>query len=182
MGLSVGTKYRYTNHFTSEKTGKTVEPGDWCTVRGLDGQGDPDMVSVVFDNGLKLTVPVAMLQTEAQYAAAEGHLEVVRCLHEVMPDTLWAENKDGETPADLAEQHGHQAVVDYLSKPWTPLMHAAADRRAADVERLLHRGADPTVSVTHEGRTDTALTLASTKQGEHEVCHATVELIMGALA
>ena len=40
----------------------------------------------------------------------------------------------------------------------------------------------PPSSVIHEGRTDTALTLASTKQGEREVCHATVELIMGALA
>lgn len=120
--------------------------------------------------------------TPAHRVAQAGHLEVIRYLHEVGPDTLWAGDVAGRTPADVAEAYGHQAVADYLSKPWTPLMHAAADRRAADVERLLHQGADPTVSVTHEGRTDTALTLASTKQGEHEVCRATVELIMGALA
>ena len=65
-------------------------------------------------------------------------------------DTLWAVGDDGRTPAVWAELCGHQAVVDYLSKPWTPLIHAATDRRAADVERLLRQGADPTISVTRE--------------------------------
>ena len=175
-------------------------------------QMDPDSLSARDDNR----------ETPAHDAANEGHLEVVQYLHEVVPHTLWAENDEGKTPADFAKwnidcrapagraaRYARQAVTDYLSKPWTPLMHAAADRRAADVERLLHQGADPTVSVTHKGRTDTALTLATTEQGEHadsssssssdsgsgsdsdssdsaaprkrEVCQATVELIMGAL-
>ena len=114
---------------------------------------------------------------------------MVKYLHETVPDTLYAESYYGDTPADLADQEsyvsygngGCQAVADYLSKPWTPLMHAAVDRRAADVERLLRQGADPTVSVIHEGRTDTAIILASAKQGERDVCQVTVELLMGSM-
>ena len=163
-----------------------MDPHQAATDGDLDAlrQMDPDTLSANY----------GIDDTPAHDAANEGHLEVVQYLHEVVPHTLWAKNDEGKTPADFAEwnidgrapagrtaRYARQAVTDYLSKPWTPLMHAAADRRAADVERLLHQGADPTVSVTHEGRTDTALTLASTVQREREVCGATVELIQDSM-
>jgi len=119
--------------------------------------------------------------TPAHKAAEMGHLEVIRYLHEVVPETLWAENKYAVTPSHLAVINGHREVQDYLSKPWTPLMHAAAERRPQDVHRLLHQGADPTAIVTHKGNEDTALTLASTVQGEREVCSVTVDLIQGSM-
>ena len=86
-------------------------------------------------------------------------------------------------PGSLPE--GCRLVCEYLSKPWTPLMHAAAraDGRATDVAWLLRHGADSALFVTYvayghnyddgtdrpsEGtRTDTALSVA---MGGHTVC------------
>jgi len=131
----------------------------------------PDTLRATDDDG----------DTPAHWAAHYKHLEVIQYLHEVVPDTLSATDNNGETPAEfvlyrLQGPHivrvGHKApqdVVDYLNKPWTPLMHAVVDKRPKDVKRILCQGVDPNESVvTHEGHTETIFSLASA-QGDGDM-------------
>ena len=73
-----------------------VEVGDLHVLR----QMDPDTLSAD-DNGW----------TPAHLAAMEGHVEVIRYLHEVVPDTLSAMNNKGSTPAHSSQHQRGRATV-----------------------------------------------------------------------
>ena len=52
--------------------------------------------------------------TPAHIAAANCHVNALQYIHELVPDTLSAEDNDGRTPTHCAAAHGHVKALRYL--------------------------------------------------------------------
>jgi hypothetical protein len=117
----------------------------------------------------------------------QGHVDVLRCLRQLVPDTTRARDNDGHTTKEYAEAGGHIIAAEYLEacEVWSPLLLAAADRLPAVAEELLHNGADPAESQVHQGSTLTALLVAENLPQAFswslEVCPETVKLLKRAM-
>ena len=96
-------------------------------------------------------------RTPAHYAAAKGHMGSLRCLRQLLPETV-----NTLLPAEIVARQGHTAASEYLDAchAWTPLMFAAVDRLPDAIEELLHNGADPTAGRVHQSSTLTPLLVA----------------------
>ena len=55
-----------------------------------------------------------MVMTPAHGAALKGHVDALRCLHQLVPDTLSAQDNIGRTPAHIAAFEGHVDALQCL--------------------------------------------------------------------
>ena len=62
----------------------------------------------------------------AHVAAEHGQIEVLKFLHEVVPETLKAAAGDGTLPAHWAAQNGHEGVLQFLHKVAPQTLESAA--------------------------------------------------------
>merc|ERR1712166_903040 len=93
----------------------------------------------------------------------KGHVEVLRCLYELVPDTLQAQDNIARRPTDCAAMEGHVRIEHFLkvTRVCTRLMAAVLLRKSCRVAQLLHDGADPLVKVSQGDDLYTAFSLAA---------------------
>ena len=69
------------------------------------------MASLRAFSGMELSTTDVTGLTAAHLAAVQGHVNALRCLHELVPKTLSAQDNNGHTPAHGAAVAGHVGVL-----------------------------------------------------------------------
>jgi uncharacterized protein len=75
--------------------------------------GDVEAIAVLVENGADINKQGEEGFTPLHYAAEQDHLEAVQCLISLGAKNL--RNVDGDTPKELAQVLGHDAIFNYLS-------------------------------------------------------------------
>ena len=125
--------------------------------------------------------------TPLHCASMRGHTEVMRHLLAAGASRAIAD-PDGETSLDIADRCNRTAAAELLNE-WpenlTLIMNAVLMRNDAELQRLLHSGEDPTVTVQHKQQTLNALVLATMDENTTcwaaPVCTETLNLIQRSL-
>ena len=94
------------------------------------------------------------------------YFTIIKYLHETTPELFWVKNNLNIIPLDLLSPTHYISITNYLKKPYTPLMHAIENNNINDVIRLLKKGADPNVSIYHNGHIYSALSIINLKNND----------------
>lgn len=105
------------NHIYNNLAGHHGAGVIWCAV----GFQNTVMVKVMLDHGAALDGKSATGWTLAMEAAATGNDVIVRMLHSHGAN-FCAQNKDGQTAADMAKSYGFPQIAQEI-KSWTKACH-----------------------------------------------------------
>jgi len=140
----------------------------------------PAVVAVLLNHDASVDGPLNYQgygRTPLQYASEEGHTEVMRHLLAGGASRDIAASRHEGTPLELAAGSGHAAAAELLNQ-WpaelTSIMNAVVMRNDAELQRLLHSGGNPHVTVQYQQQPLHALTIA-TMGIDHENPHVTVQ-------